>query len=91
MRIDGAFKISAVDRICDILDLLQSDPGGLSSTQVAEGAEMSASSALDYLTALEARRYVERNEHGDYEIGRAFLPFVARQLEQLTQRAHPWM
>jgi IclR family transcriptional regulator, acetate operon repressor len=91
MPVDGAFKISAVDRICDILDLLQSDPGGLSSAQVAEGAEMPASSALQYLTALEARRYVERNEHGDYEIGMAFVPFISRQLEQLTRRARPWM
>jgi IclR family acetate operon transcriptional repressor len=91
MSTDGAFKISAIDRICDILDLLQSDPRGLSSAQVAEGAEMSASSALRYLTALEARRYVERNEHGDYEIGMAFVPFVSRQLEQLTRRARPWL
>ena len=91
MPIDGAFTISAVDRICDILDLLQSDPRGLSFAQVAEGAEMSANSTLRYLTALEARRYVERNEHGDYEIGMAFVPFVSRQLEQLTDRAHPWL
>jgi IclR family acetate operon transcriptional repressor len=91
MPIDGAFTISAVDRICDILDLLQSDPRGLSSAQVAEGAEMSANSALRYLTALEARRYVERNEQGDYEIGMAFVPFVSRQLEQLTRYAHPWL
>lgn len=59
--------------------------------QVAEGAEMSTSSALQYLAALEARRYVERNERGDYEIGLAFVPFVSHQLQRLTHFARPWL
>ena len=85
----GAYTIRAVDRVCDILDLLLDDTDGVSLMQVAEVTELPKSSAFRYLATLEARRYVERDEDAMYRLGLAFVPFRSRQLELLTQRARP--
>jgi IclR family acetate operon transcriptional repressor len=61
----------------------------VSLVQVAEVTELPKSSAFRYLATLEARRFVERDDAGDYRLGLAFLPFQSRQLELLTQRARP--
>jgi IclR family acetate operon transcriptional repressor len=88
-RGDGAYTIRAVDRVCDILDLLLGDMDGVSLGQVADVTELPKSSAFRYLATLEARRFVERDDDGNYQLGLAFLPFQSRQLELLTQRARP--
>jgi IclR family acetate operon transcriptional repressor len=88
-RDDSAYKIRAVERVCDILDLMLEDTDGVSLVQVAEVTELPKSSAFRYLATLESRRFVERDDDGDYRLGLAFLPFQSRQLELLTQRARP--
>jgi IclR family acetate operon transcriptional repressor len=88
-RGDSAYKIRAVERVCDILDLMLEDTEGVSLVRVAEVTDLPKSSAFRYLATLEARRFVERDDDGDYRLGLAFLPFQSRQLELLTQRARP--
>lgn len=88
-RGDSSYTIRAADRVCDILDLLLEDTGGVSLVQVAEVTALPKSSAFRYLATLEARRFVERDDDGNYRLGLAFLPFQSRQLELLTQRARP--
>ena len=88
-REDNAYTIRAVDRVCDILDLMLEDTEGVSLVRVAEVTELPKSSAFRYLATLEGRRFVERDDAGNYRLGFAFLPFQSRQLELLTQRARP--
>lgn len=78
--------------MCDLLDLLQREPDGVSLVQAAEVAELPKSSAFRYLVTLEQRGYVERDpQTGDYRLGLAFLPMQARQVEFLTRVAHPYL
>jgi IclR family acetate operon transcriptional repressor len=43
-----------------------------------------------YLTVLESRRYVERDEEtGEYGLGLAFIPLQDRQIEVLKEKARP--
>jgi IclR family acetate operon transcriptional repressor len=86
---DSAYKIRAVERVCDILDLMLEDTEGVSLVRVADVTQLPKSSAFRYLATLESRRFVERDDEGDYRLGLAFLPFQSRQLELLTQRARP--
>jgi IclR family acetate operon transcriptional repressor len=85
------YPIRAVDRVCDILDALANAPGGVSLSEVAETADLPKSSAFRYLTALEARHYVERDpETGNvYRLGLAFRPPQTRTVERLTDLARP--
>lgn len=84
------YPLRAVDRVCDILDILANSPEGVSLTAVAEGAELPKSSAFRYLTALEARRYVERDpSSGSYRLGLAFRPQNTHAIERLTNLARP--
>jgi IclR family acetate operon transcriptional repressor len=86
------YSIRAVQRVCDLLDLLQREPEGVSLVRAAEVTRLPKSSAFRYLATLEARRYVERDEtSGEYRIGLAFLPLQARQLDVVTQRARPYL
>lgn len=85
-----AYPLRAVDRVCDILDVLANSPDGASLSAVAEGAGLPKSSAFRYLTALEARRYVERDaEAGIYRLGLAFRPQNTRVVERLADLARP--
>lgn len=86
------YSIRAVQRVCDLLDLLQREPSGTSLVRAAEVTRLPKSSAFRYLTTLESRRYVERDpDSGDYRIGLAFLPLQAHQLDVVTQRARPYL
>lgn len=89
---DGAYSIRAVQRVCDLLDLLQQEPDGTSLARAAEVTRLPKSSAFRYLATLESRRYVERDAvTGEYRLGLALLPMQSRQLDMLTRRARPYL
>ena len=84
------YPIRAVERVCDILDVLQRSRDGASLSDVAEVTSLPKSSAYRYLSALEARRYVERDTDSNlYRLGLAFRPQHTRQLDLLTAQARP--
>jgi len=84
----STYPIRAVERVCDILDLLQRTRGGVSLPDVASITSLPKSSAFRYLSALEARRYVERDEETAlYRVGLAFQPHNTRQLEAFLAQA----
>jgi IclR family transcriptional regulator, acetate operon repressor len=88
----ASYSIRAVQRVCDILDLIQAEREGFSLSQVAEVVGLPRSSAFRYLATLEDRRYVERNGNtGSYQIGPAFLPLQAQQLAVMADRARVHM
>ncbi|MFA4929958.1 MAG: IclR family transcriptional regulator [Patulibacter sp.] len=87
--VDAAYSIRAVQRVCDLLDLLQGDDGGTSLARAASASGLPKSSVFRYLSTLEARHYVERDDNGDYRIGLALLPMQARQLDLMTRRVRP--
>ena len=84
----NAYPIRAVERVCDILDLLQRSHEGVSLPETAAVTSLPKSSAFRYLSALEARGYVERDTQSAlYRIGLAFQPHNTRQLEAFLARA----
>lgn len=86
----ATYPIRSVDRVCDILDTLANAPDGVSLTEVAEATSLPKSSAFRYLSALEARHYVERgNEASSYRLGLAFRPQHTRDVERLAELARP--
>lgn len=86
----AGYPIRAVERVCDILDLLQIEPEGMSLAAVAAATDLPKSSAYRYLLALEARRYAERDvDTGLFRIGHAYRPQLARQMEQFIAAAQP--
>jgi DNA-binding IclR family transcriptional regulator len=76
---NSAYAIHPVDRVCDILDLLLDGSKDVSLGHVAEVTELPNNTVLRYLAVLEARQYVERDEHGHYGPGPAFQPFLSQQ------------
>ncbi|NDL58434.1 helix-turn-helix domain-containing protein [Phytoactinopolyspora sp. XMNu-373] len=81
-----------MQRVCNILDLIQESPEGFSLTQVAEVTQFPKSSAYRYLATLESRRYVMRDPiTGLFRIGPAFLPLQSRQLAVLADRVRPYL
>ncbi|CAB5020939.1 MAG: helix-turn-helix domain-containing protein [Actinobacteria bacterium] len=86
----SGYPIRAVERVCDILDLLQIEPEGVSLVAVTAATELPKSSAYRYLLALEARQYAERDaDTGLFRLGPAYRPQRARQLGRLLECAHP--
>jgi IclR family acetate operon transcriptional repressor len=84
----SAYSIRAVERVCDILDLLQRSREGVSLADVAAVTSLPKSSAFRYLSALEARRYVERDDvTALYRVGLSFQPHDTRQLEAFLAHA----
>ncbi len=87
---EGSYSIRAVERVCDILDLLQESRDVVSMPAVARATGLPKSSAFRYLSTLENRRYVEREPlSGDWRLGLAFMPLQTRQLDLLADRARP--
>ncbi len=86
---DAAYSIRAVQRVCDLLDLLQSDDGSTSLARAASVTGLPKTSVFRYLATLEERHYVERDDHGDFRLGLALLPMQARQLDRLARRVRP--
>jgi IclR family acetate operon transcriptional repressor len=88
----NAYSIRAVERVCDILDLLQDAQGVVSLPQVAQAVDLPKSSVFRYMTTLERRGYAERDPvTGDYRLGLAFLPLQASQLDLLVQAVRPYL
>lgn len=86
----GTYPIRAVDRVCDILDLLQENPDGVILTKIAAHTRMPKSSTYRYLVALETRQYVDRDElTGLYRLGLAFRPTQTRDVDHLLEIARP--
>ena len=86
---DGAnYPIRAVERVCDILDILHDTDGGVALVDVARLTRLPKSSAYRYLLALEGRRYVQRDaDSGLFTLGLAFRPQRSRQMELFIERA----
>ena len=87
---EANYSIRSVQRVCDILDLVQSQPEGLSLVAFAAATDLPKSSVFRYLATLERRGYVERTEDGDYRLGMALsgdrIDILARRLRpQLIQ------
>lgn len=84
------YPIRAVDRVCDILDALANAPTGVALSDLAAVVDLPKSSVFRYLAALEARRYVERDEtEGLYRLGIAFRPQHTDAMERLTAISRP--
>lgn len=90
MTTGNEYPIRAVDRVCDILDLLQEHADGVILTKIAAHTKMPKSSTFRYLAALEARQYVDRDEAtGLYQLGLAFRPAQARDVEKFLELIRP--
>jgi IclR family acetate operon transcriptional repressor len=86
----AAYPIRSVDRVCDILDTLANSRSGATLTEVAEATSLPKSSAFRYLTALEARHYVERDTDAVvFRLGPAFRPQHTRTVDRLITVARP--
>lgn len=86
----SAYPIRSVDRVCDILDTLANAPDAVTLAEVSDAAGLPKSSAFRYLSALEARHYVERgNNSATYRLGPAFRPQDTRRITQLADLARP--
>lgn len=86
----STYSIRAVERVCEILDLLQQEKEGISLHDAATRTGLPRSSAFRYLVSLEARRYAERDAiTGNFRPGMAFLPVQFRQLDLVGHRARP--
>ena len=86
----SSYPIRSVDRVCDVLDTLADAPDGVSLTEVADSTGLPKSSAFRYLSALEARHYVERGHDAVvYRLGPAFRPQHTRDVARLAELARP--
>ena len=88
----STYSIRAVERVCDLLDLVQRTEAGFTLADVVAATDLPKSSAFRYLATLEERRYVERDlVTGQFRIGPGFLPLRTRHLDLLLERARPML
>jgi IclR family transcriptional regulator, acetate operon repressor len=89
------YPLRAVDRVCDILDLLVEHPSGITLSSLATTLALPKSSAFRYLAALEARGYVVRSDDGvGYRLGlqmAAARPTNSDRVERMMAVARPLM
>jgi IclR family acetate operon transcriptional repressor len=89
------YPLRAVDRVCDIIDLLTQHPSGITLSALAAEVELPKSSAFRYLAALEIRGYVARSDDGiGYRLGAPIPgtePLTNGRLERLITAAKPLM
>lgn len=83
---ESNYSIRAVERVCDLLDLVQEHAEGMSLAALAVATGLPKSSVFRYLSTLEGRGYVERNEAGDYRVG---IALSGERIEGLTRRLTP--
>lgn len=83
--------VLAVLRVCDLLDVLQETPEGISLHSATQITKLPKTSVFRYLATLAERGYVEREpDTGVYRLGAAFMPTQPRAIDVLTEhtRAH---
>lgn len=88
------YPLRAVDRVCDIIDLLAQHPTGITLSALAAAVALPKSSAFRYLAALETRGYVTRADDGvGYRLGTPIAghPLINGRLDQLLVAAKPLM
>lgn len=87
---EGEGRSRAVTRVCALLTVLQSSPGGVLLPAAVAATGMPKSSVYRYLAQLVEEGYAERDpEAGTYHTGRAlFAPYGSR-VERITLRARP--
>lgn len=84
------YAVRSVTRVLDIMDFLREHPEGATLAELATATDMPRSSVFRYLSTLEARGYVEReNSSGTFHLGPAFLSSDVRHLRLLSLRARP--
>ncbi len=90
-----AYPLRAVDRVCDVLDVLAAHPLGTSLSTISADAELPKSSAFRYLAALEVRGYVLRTEDGyGYRLAptaRGRRGLLSDRLDRVVSAAKPLM
>lgn len=85
---DDGEPVLAVLRVCDLLDVLQQAPEGLTLHAATQMTSMPKTSVFRYLTTLVEHGYVERDPHTSvYRLGHAFLPVSPRDIDVLTEHA----
>ena len=89
------YPLRAVDRVCDIIDLLAKHPTGMTLSTLASAVMLPKSSAFRYLAALETHGYVIRSDDGiGYRLGTPLAgsrPLANGRWEQLLLAARPLM
>jgi IclR family transcriptional regulator, acetate operon repressor len=81
-------SIRAVERVCDIFDLLQDADHGMTLTEIAERVSLPKSTAYRYLAALEKRSYIERDDETNIvRLGFAFRPKPSRRMDEFIELA----
>lgn len=90
-RASTPYAIRAVDRVLDILDLLQGAHDSVTLVELSKVVGLPKSSAFRYLATLEARGYVTRDADETWRLGLAFRPLRPRDLSVLTSVARPRM
>lgn len=87
----SALSIRAVERVCDICDLLREVPDGISLMDIGERTGLPKSTAYRYLVTLAARQYVEfveRDERSQVvRLGVAFRPKREHDSQRFLQFA----
>lgn len=84
------YRIRAVERVCDLLDLVQTSAGPFSLADAADATGLPRSSAFRYLWTLEARGYLQRDPHQNgVVIGPALRPARSKQIALVVERARP--
>ncbi len=88
------YPLRAVDRVCDIIDLLAQHPSGITLSAIAAAVQLPKSSAFRYLAALEVRGYVTRSDDGiGYRLGAPLAsshPVVSGKFDRLVKLAKPY-
>jgi IclR family acetate operon transcriptional repressor len=89
------YPLRAVDRVCDIIDLLAEHPAGITLSNLASALALPKSSAFRYLAALEVRHYVLRTDDGiGYRLGSPAAGTAqpeSTRLDRMVAIAHPLM
>ena len=84
----GVSSIRAVERVCDIFDLLRDASDGMSLTEIAQRTKLPKSTIYRYLVALSARGYVDRDVRTNMvRPGLTFRPKRAQSIERFLRFA----
>ncbi len=91
---DDRYRAPALDKGLDIIELLSTQPGGLTRAEIAKAMERRPSEVYRMLERLVARDYVTRSREGDrYALSMKLFVLAHRHppVRRLVQRALPLM